>query len=66
MHLVKCQAGWSTSWTQHCRRNTSNLRYADDTTHVAESDEELKNLLLKMKEETDKAGLKLHIQKIKI
>ena len=63
---MKCQAGWSTSWNQGCRKNTSNLRYADDTTHVAESDEELKNLLLKVKEETDKAGLNLHIQKIKI
>ena len=40
----------------------SNLRYADDTTHMAESDEELKSLLMKVKEESEKAGLKLNIQ----
>ena len=47
-------------------RNISNLRYADDTTLRAESEEELKNLLMKMKEESEKAGLKLNIQKTKI
>ena len=47
-------------------RNVSNLRYADDTTLMAESEEELKNLLLKVKEESEKVGLKLKIQKIKI
>ena len=47
-------------------RNTNNLRYADDTTLMAESKEELKSLLLKMKEESEKAGLKLNIQKMKI
>ena len=47
-------------------RNISNLRYADDTTLMAESEEELKNLLMKVKEESDKAGLKLNIQKTKI
>ena len=47
-------------------RNTNNLRYADDTTLVAESEEELKRLLMKMKEESEKAGLKLYIQKTKI
>ena len=47
-------------------RNISNLRYADDTTLMAESKEELKSLLLKMKEESEKAGLKLNIQKTKI
>ena len=47
-------------------RNISNLRYADDTTLMAESEEELKNLLMKMKEETEKPGLKLNIQKTKI
>jgi len=47
-------------------RNTNNLRYADDTTLVAESEEELKSLLMKMKEESEKAGLKLYIQKTKI
>ena len=47
-------------------RNTNNLRYADDTTLVAESEEELKNLLMKVKEENEKVGLKLNIQKTKI
>ena len=47
-------------------RNINNLRYADDTTLMAESEEELKSLLMKVKEETDKAGLKLNIQKTKI
>ena len=46
------------------RRNTSNFRYADDTTLMAERDEELKNLLMKVKEESEKVGLKLNIQKI--
>ena len=48
------------------RRNTNNRRYADDTTLMAESEEELKNLLMKVKEESVKTGLKLSIQKIKI
>ena len=48
------------------RRNISNLRYADDTTLVAESEEELKSLLMKVKEESEKACLKLNIQKTKI
>ena len=47
-------------------RNINNLRYADDTTLMAESEEELKSLLLKVKEETEKVGLKLNIQKTKI
>ena len=47
-------------------RNINNLRYADDTTLVAESKEELKSLLMKVKEESEKAGLKLNIQKTKI
>ena len=47
-------------------RNINNLRYPDDTTLMAESEEELKNLLMKMKEESEKAGLKLNIQKMKI
>ena len=47
-------------------RNTNNLRYADDTTLMAESKEELKSLLMKVKEESEKAGLKLNIQKTKI
>ena len=48
------------------RRNINNLRYADDTTFMAESEEELKSLLIKVKEEREKAGLKLNIQKTKI
>ena len=48
------------------RRNTNNLRYADDTTLMAQSEEELKSLLMKMKEESEKVGLKLNIQKMKI
>ena len=47
-------------------KNINNLRYADDTTLMAESEEELKGLLMKVKEESEKAGLKLNIQKIKI
>ena len=48
------------------RRNISNLRYADDTTLMAESEEELKSLLMKVKEESEKVGLKLNIHKTKI
>ena len=47
-------------------RNINNLRYSDDTIHMAESEEELKHLLMKVKEESDKVGLKLNIQKTKI
>ena len=47
-------------------RNISNLRYADDTTLMAKSEEELKSLLMKVKEESEKVGLKLNIQKMKI
>ena len=47
-------------------RNINNLRFADDTTFMAESEEELKSLLMKVKEESEKAGLKLNIQKMKI
>ena len=47
-------------------RNIDNLRYADDTTLMAESEEELKSLLMKLKEESEKVGLKLNIQKTKI
>ena len=59
--LEEAQAGIKIS-----RRNTNNLRYADDTTLMAESKEELKRLLMKVKEESEKAGLKLNIQKTKI
>ena len=59
--LEEAQAG-----IKIARRNINNLRYADDTTLMAESEEELKSLLLKVKEESEKVGLKLNIQKTKI
>ena len=59
--LEEAQAGIKIS-----RRNINNLRYSDDTTLMAESEEELKSLLMKGKEESEKAGLKLNIQKAKI
>ena len=59
--LDEPQAGIKTA-----RRNINNLRYTDDTTLMAESQEELKRLLMKVKEESEKAGLKLNIQKTKI
>ena len=59
--LDESQAGIKT-----VRRNINNLRYADDTTLIAESEEELKSLLMMLKEESEKAGLKLSIQKTKI
>ena len=66
VHPEKCWAGRSTSWNQDCRRNINKLRYADDTTLMAESEEELKSLLMKVKEESENVGLKLNIQKTKI
>ena len=54
------------SWNKIAGRNINNLRYADDTTITAESEEELKSLLMKVKEESEKVGLKLNIQKTKI
>ena len=59
--LEEAQAGIEIAW-----RNTNNLRYADDTTLMAESEEELKSFLMKVKEESEKVGLKLNIQKMKI
>ena len=59
--LEEAQAG-----IKIARRNINNLRYADDTTLMAESEEELKSLLTKVKEESEKVGLKLNIQKTKI
>ena len=59
--LDEAQAGIKIS-----RRNISNLRYAVGTTLIAENEEELKSLLMKMKEESEKSGLKLNIQKMKI
>ena len=59
--LEEAQAG-----IKIARRNTNNLRYTDDTTHMAESEEKLKSLLMKLKEKSEKFGLKLNIQKTKI
>jgi len=59
--LEEAQAG-----IKIARRNINNLRYADDTTLMAESEEEIKSLLMKVKKESEKVGLKLNIQKIKI
>ena len=57
---------WDSSSRPACACAANNLRYADDTTLMAESEEELKNLLMKVKEESEKVGLKLNIQKTKI
>ena len=59
--LDEAQAGFKIAW-----RNINNLGYADDTTLMAESEEELKSLLMKVREESEKVGLKLNIQKTKI
>ena len=59
--LDEAQDGIKIAW-----RNINNLRYADDTTLMAESEEEIKSLLMKVKEESEKAGLKLNIQKTRI
>ena len=61
VELDEAQAG-----IKIARRNINNLRYADDMTLMAESEEELKSLLMKVKEESEKVGLKLNIQKMKI
>ena len=66
VHHKKHWAGGSTSWNQDCQRHINNLRYADDTTLMAESEEELKSLLMKVKEESEKVCLELNIQKMKI
>ena len=59
--LEETQAGIKTA-----KRNINNLRYADDTTLMAESEKELKSLLMKVKEKSEKAGLKLNIQKLRL
>ena len=69
---MQSTSGEMPGWMKHklesrfARRNINNLRHADDTTLMAESKEELKNLLIKVKEESEKAGLKFNIQKTKI
>ena len=72
-HKTTSERWQRTPGTQKCSpfslkgvRNVNNLRYADDTTLMAESEEELKSLLMKVKEESEKVGLKLYIQKTKI
>ena len=63
---MKCRAGEAQAGIKISRRNINNLRYAKDTTLTAESKEELKSRLMKVKEESEKVGLKLNIQKTKI
>ena len=63
---MKCQAGGITSWNQNCQENINNLRYADDNILMAENEEELKSLLKRSKEENERDGLKLNIQKAMI
>ena len=64
--ILKNSSDYLNGWNQIAGRNINNLRYADDTTLMAESEEELKSLLMKVKEESEKVGLKLNIQKTKI
>ena len=63
---MKCWLEEGQARIKIAQRNVNNLRYADDTTFMAESEEELNSLLLKLKGESEKAGLKLNIQKTKI
>ena len=64
--LEETQAGLKIAGLKIAGRNINNLRYADDTTPMAESEEEIKSLLMKVKEESENVGLKLNIQKTKI
>ena len=63
---MKYWAGWLTGWNQDSLENISNLRYVDDTTLMAENKEELKSLLMKVKEDSEKVSLKFSVQKTKI
>ena len=63
---MKCWVGCNTSWSQDWGRNINSLKYANDTTLMTENEEELKILLMKLKEESEKVGSKLNIQKTKI
>ena len=65
LYHAKCRAGEAQAGIKIARKNINNLRYADDTSLMAESKEELKSLLKKMKEESEKVGLKFNIQKTK-
>ena len=64
--MQNARLGESKAGIKIAGRNINNLRYADDTTHTAKSEEELKSLLMKVKEESEEVGLKLNIQKMKI
>ena len=66
VYHAKCWAGEAQAGIKIAGRNINNLRYAGNTTLIAESEEELKSLLMKVKEESEKAGLKLNIHKTKI
>ena len=63
---MKCQAEWSTAGIKIAGRNINNIRYANDTTLMAESKEELKICFMSVNEESEKTGLKLNIQKMKL
>ena len=63
---MKCWVDEAQAGVEITRRNINNLRYADDTTFMVENEEELKSLLMKVNEESEKVGLKLNIQKTKI
>ena len=65
VHHVKFWAGWLTSWIKIARRNINNLRYADDTTLMAESEEELKSLLVRVKEESEKVTWNTTFKKLR-
>ena len=65
-HQKRRRAGWITIWNQDCWEKYQQPRYANDTIIMSESEEELKSLLMKVKEESEKVGLKLNIQKTKI
>ena len=66
VHCEKCWAAEAQAEIKFAGRNINNLRYADDITVMAEGEEEMKSLLMKVKEESEKVGLKLNIQKTKI
>ena len=66
VHHAKCRAGWSTSRNQVCREKYQYFRYSDDTVLMAEREEKLKSLLMKVKEKSEKVGLKLNVEKAKI
>ena len=66
VHHVKCQLDEAQAEIKTAERNINNLRYADDTTLMVQSKEKLKNLLIKVKQESEKASLKLNIQETKI